>query len=65
MQALIVAIGSHGDIHPMIGIGAELRRRGHSVTFVASPYFESLARRHRFDFAPLGKSEDFRGTEGP
>jgi UDP:flavonoid glycosyltransferase YjiC (YdhE family) len=66
MQALIVAIGSHGDIHPMIGIGAELRRRGHSVTFVASPYFESLARRHRFDFAPLGKSEDFsEGLKDP
>src|SRR4051794_25394332 len=60
MHALVVAIGSHGDVHPMLGIAVELRRRGHRVTFIASPYFESLVKRHKFDFVPLGTSDEFR-----
>jgi UDP:flavonoid glycosyltransferase YjiC (YdhE family) len=61
MHALVMAIGSHGDIHPMIGIARALRERGHRVTFVASGYFEDLIRRAGFDdFIALGTAEEFR-----
>ncbi|HEV2295802.1 MAG TPA: nucleotide disphospho-sugar-binding domain-containing protein [Tepidisphaeraceae bacterium] len=61
MHALVIALGSHGDIHPMLGIALGLRERGHGVTFVASPYFEPLARKAGFDdFVPLGTFDEFR-----
>jgi len=36
---LINAIGSYGDILPLIAIGRELQTRGHAVHFFADPYF--------------------------
>ena len=65
MHALVIALGSHGDVHPMLGIGTALRERGHRVTFIASPYFEPLARKAGFDdFVPLGTAEEFRDALG-
>ena len=57
---LLVTIGSHGDTHPFIGLGIELRRRGHRVTLIANGAFESLARAADLEFAPLGTAEKFR-----
>lgn len=39
MNVLIVTAGSHGDVHPFLGIGRVLRARGHSVTVAVHPYF--------------------------
>jgi UDP:flavonoid glycosyltransferase YjiC (YdhE family) len=36
---LIHAVGSYGDILPLIAIGRELQARGHSVHFFVDPYF--------------------------
>ena len=66
MRFLVVAVGSHGDIHPLLGIAIALRDRGHDVTFVSSPYFEDLPRKAGLDFAPLGTVEQFRdGLKDP
>ena len=63
MHALVIALGSHGDVHPMLGIATALRGRGHRVTFIASPYFEDLARRAGFDdFVGLGTFDEFRAA---
>ena len=43
MQAILVAVGSAGDVHPFVGIGLELAARGYQVTLVAAGYFEELA----------------------
>jgi UDP:flavonoid glycosyltransferase YjiC (YdhE family) len=65
MHALVIAIGSHGDVHPMIGIARALRERGHRVTFAASGYFEDLVRRAGFeDFVSLGTAEEFEKQLG-
>ena len=65
MHSLVIALGSHGDVHPMLGIASGLRDRGHRVTFIASPYFEPLARKAGFDdFVPLGTAEEFRDALG-
>src|SRR5687767_5479475 len=61
MHALVIAIGSHGDVHPMLGIAGTLVDRGHRVTFVTSGYFEGLVRRAGLDdFVPLGTADEFR-----
>lgn len=60
MHALVIALGSHGDVHPMIGIARAMRDRGHRVTFVASGYFEDLPRREGLEFVPIGTADEFR-----
>ena len=60
MHHLIVTIGSHGDTHPFVGIGRELRRRGHRVTLVANEIFAPLARSADLEFEMLGSAAEFR-----
>jgi UDP:flavonoid glycosyltransferase YjiC (YdhE family) len=36
-------MGSHGDVHPFVGVGA-LAARGHTILIVMKPYFEGLIR---------------------
>ena len=49
MKVLLVPIGSAGDVHPFVGLGLALRRRGHDVTVITSGYFEALLRRVGLD----------------
>jgi len=53
-------VGSHGDVHPFVGLGARLRERGHRVTAIVNPFFEPLARRAGLDVVPLGTADDYR-----
>ena len=34
MRVLLIPVGSHGDVHPFVGLGHALRARGHQVTFL-------------------------------
>jgi rhamnosyltransferase subunit B len=63
MNILIATIGSHGDVHPFIGIARVLRKRGHRVTLFAPASFQSLARRQDLDFVGIGSEEEFRRIE--
>jgi UDP:flavonoid glycosyltransferase YjiC (YdhE family) len=56
---LIMPLGSHGDVHPFLGIASTLRSRGHSVKVIASAYYDSLIAAMGLDFVPLGEAEDF------
>jgi rhamnosyltransferase subunit B len=38
MRIVLATFGSLGDIHPVIGLGLELQRRGHSASIVTSEY---------------------------
>ncbi|MBU6237399.1 MAG: glycosyltransferase [Planctomycetes bacterium] len=53
MKALLIPLGSHGDVHPLIGVGLELRSRGHEVTVISNVYFETLVRSQGLDFIGL------------
>jgi rhamnosyltransferase subunit B len=55
-------IGSAGDVHPMLGIAVELRRRGHPVTLLANGYFRELVERYGLSFLELGSEEGFFAT---
>jgi UDP:flavonoid glycosyltransferase YjiC (YdhE family) len=59
VRALLIAIGSHGDVHPFVGLGLALRARGHDVTVAAAGYFEPLVRGARLDFAPVMSTEEY------
>lgn len=60
LNVLLVAIGSHGDVHPFVGVGGALKRRGHRVTVLSNDHFESLIRSAGLEFASLGTDEEFR-----
>ena len=53
MHAILVTIGTDGDVFPYIGLGLRLRERGHTVTLVASGHYEAKAVAHGFGFRAL------------
>lgn len=62
MHVLLVTLGSSGDVHPFVGLGAELRRRGHRATLVTNAHFEPAALREGLAFLPIGTASDYRRT---
>jgi UDP:flavonoid glycosyltransferase YjiC (YdhE family) len=56
MDALLVPLGSTGDIHPFVGLGFALRERGHRVTVIGQSHAEPLVRSVALDFVPLDDS---------
>ena len=59
MNILLLAVGSHGDVHPFVGIGKGLRERGHAVTVAANELFEPVISHAGLTFAQLGSAEEF------
>src|SRR4051812_29935564 len=60
LQVVIVALGSGGDVYPLIALGAPLAARGHQVHFVSSPHFGPRARAAGFTFHACATEEDER-----
>ena len=52
-RILFSTIGSLGDLHPLIGIGLELKRRGHDVGFCTSETYRPRLEALGFVFKPL------------
>lgn len=66
LHVIIATLGSHGDVHPFVGLGRALRQRGHRVSLCANGHFEDLIVQAGLDFAPIGTAEDFeRLTDDP
>jgi len=55
----MTAIGSYGDVHPMVGLGSALAARGHGVKIVTNPYFEEVVTGAGLEFVPLGTRDDY------
>lgn len=64
MRVLFVAIGSSGDVHPLIGLGIALQGRGHHVTILASMHFETQVRDVGLEFIGIGTEEDYQSITG-
>ena len=58
-QFLCTAIGSYGDVHPMVGLGRVLVARGHRVKIISNPYFEDLIVNSGLEFVPLGTRQAY------
>ena len=52
-RVLLATLGSLGDLHPLIALGLELRRRGHSVWFCTSASYRPRIEALGFEFHPL------------
>lgn len=50
MKVLITTLGSSGDLHPLIGIGLELKNQGHTVGFATSFYFKKQVEAQGFTY---------------
>lgn len=62
MHAVLVALGSSGDVHPFIGLGRELARRGHAVTLVAAGWFREVVERAGLEFLDPLPELDFTAS---
>ena len=59
---LLLPVGSHGDVHPFIGLGRELKRRGHEVTVFVNGHFRDLVERAALAFVEVGTAEEFHAA---
>jgi len=60
MHVLISCVGSAGDVYPFIAIGQALRKRGHRVDLLTSPYFRERIESAGLQFAPIGTLDDYQ-----
>jgi hypothetical protein len=60
MRVLLAPVGSHGDVHPFVGIGREFLRLGHDVTVLANGHFRSLVEESGLRLRELGTDAEFR-----
>ena len=59
MNILIVAVGSYGDVLPLVGLGRELRSRGHTVTLFTNGHFSDLVQHAGLKFISMGSAEEY------
>ena len=62
MRIIVIAIGTAGDVHPLLGLSRTFAERGHKVSFCTSPVFAPLVDRYGLRFLPLGTVEQYRST---
>ncbi len=66
LHVLFVPLGSAGDVFPFIGVGAAMRDRGHRVTLLTNPHFESYVADAGLDFVPVSTEAEYLcGTGNP
>ncbi len=58
-QFIISAIGSYGDVHPMVGLGTTLVARGHQVKLITNPYFSQVVASAGLELLPIGTREQY------
>ena len=59
MKAILLPAGSHGDVHPFVGVGVALAERGHDVTLATCGLFADLSERCGLKFHEVGTAERF------
>ena len=58
MTCIVTSFGTAGDFLPSLAIGAALRRRGHTVRFVANPFYATRTRSAGLHLVPAGDHSD-------
>lgn len=62
LRIILTPMGSGGDVHPFLGLGRELRRRGHRVTLIAAGVFAAAAARAGLEFVPYPDVEEYEAA---
>ena len=60
MRALLIPLGTAGDVHPYVGLALALRGRGHDVTIATSAYFSPLIARLGLRLVSVGTVEQYQ-----
>jgi rhamnosyltransferase subunit B len=50
LHVILCAVGSAGDVHPFVGLGRALQKRGCRITLMTAGYFQHLAEQSGFEF---------------
>jgi len=53
MKLTIIAVGSRGDVQPMVALGLGLQEAGHEVRIAADLNFENFVRQHSLNYVPV------------
>jgi UDP:flavonoid glycosyltransferase YjiC (YdhE family) len=59
MRALLLPVGSYGDVRPFVDIGVALRDRGHEVLLAANSHFERIAQAAELDMESTGNEDEY------
>ena len=59
MRVVLSALGSFGDVYPIVGLAGRLRQRGHNVSVLANPYFESVVTDEIVEFVPIATQDEY------
>ncbi len=59
MHIIVIAVGSSGDVHPLLGLGRVFAKHGHRVSFCTSPAFADVVERCGLRFLPFGTAEEY------
>jgi len=59
LNVLVVAEGTSGDLHPLLGLSSVLANQGHSVTFLTNAVFAHTVEQCGFRFVPTGTAEHY------
>jgi len=62
LKLLLAAIGSAGDVHPILALGIALQSRGHRATILTNPLFQELIEGQGVGFLPVGTIDDARAA---
>jgi rhamnosyltransferase subunit B len=62
MNVLLPTLGSAGDVHPFIALGAALEARGHRATIITTPLFQPLIEAQGLGYLPVGTLEQVRAA---
>ena len=57
-RIVLATIGSLGDLHPMLALGLELKRRGHRVTIASTGFYREKVEGLGMEFCPLRPNWD-------
>jgi rhamnosyltransferase subunit B len=62
MHIIVIAVGTAGDVHPLLGLSRTFADHGHRVSFCTSPAFADIVERCGFRCLPLGTVEEYHAT---
>src|SRR5882672_1213299 len=59
VHIIVIAVGTSGDVHPLLGLSRTFAKLGHRVSFCTSPAFASVVERCGLRFLPFGTTEEY------
>jgi len=62
MRYLLTPVGSSGDVHPFVGIGRELKARGHEVFLFAAEPHRGVVEGNGLAFVATASTDEYHGA---